>query len=107
MVSQMLKRLGYRVEATTTPFDALKIFSANPDKFDLVITDMIMPGMTGDKLAKEILAIRPNMPVVLCSGFSNEIYGEKAKESGFRAFIMKPVLIREMAGTIRTVLDQE
>lgn len=106
LMSQMLKRLGYRVEATTTPSDALEIFNANPDKFDLVITDLTMPGMTGDRLAKEILAIRPKMPIILCSGFSDKIEGVKAKESGIRAFIMKPVVIREMADTIRTVLDQ-
>jgi PAS domain S-box-containing protein len=106
IVTQILERLGYQVEATTNPFEALEIFSANSDKFDLVITDLTMPGMTGDKLVKEILAIRPEMPIILCSGFSDQVDGGKAKELGIRAFIMKPVVIRKMAGTIRTVLDQ-
>lgn len=106
IVSQILDRLGYRVEATTNPFDALKLFRTNSDKFDLVITDLTMPGMSGDKLVKEILAIRPEMPIILCSGFSDKIGGDKANELGIRAFIMKPVVIREMAGTIRKVLDQ-
>jgi DNA-binding response OmpR family regulator len=107
LVSQMLKRLGYRVEATTTPSDAFEIFNANPDKFDLVITDLIMSGMSGDKLAKEILAIRPKMPIILCSGFIDKMDGVKAKESGIRAFIKKPFAIRELANRIRTVLDQD
>lgn len=106
IVSQILDRLGYRVEATTNPFDALNLFRANSDKFDLVITDLTMPGMSGDKLVKEILAIRPEMPIILCSGFSDKISSDMADELGIRAFIMKPVVIREMAGTIRKVLDQ-
>lgn len=107
IVTQILERLGYRVKATTNPFEALEIFSADPDKFDLVIADLTMPGMSGDKLVKEISAIRPELPIILCSGFSDKIDGEKVKESGVRAFIMKPVVIREIAGTIRTVLDQD
>jgi len=77
-----------------------------PDKFDLVITDMTMPQMTGDKLALELLKIRPDLPVILCTGFSQNITKEKAKTMGIKAFLMKPLLIKEMAHTIRKVLDK-
>ena len=76
---QMLGRLGYRVEARTDPNEALKLFEAHRNAFDLVITDMTMPSMTGADLAKEILKLRPDIPIVLCTGFSDQINAEKAK----------------------------
>ena len=82
-------------------------FWAHPGKFDLVITDMTMPKMTGDELAKEIMAIRPDIPIILCTGFSERITEERAKEMGIKAFVMKPFAIRDFASTIRKVLDQE
>jgi len=102
----MLTSLGYQVKARISSIEALEAFKANPGNFDLVITDQTMPNMTGEKLAEKILAIRPDIPVVLCTGFSAIMTAEKAKAKGIRAFIKKPVLKNELAGTIRTVLDQ-
>ena len=76
-----------------------------PDRFDLVITDMTMSNMTGADLAREIMRIRPDVPVILCTGFSEAISEEKAKAMGIRAFVMKPVVRREIAEVIRRVLD--
>ena len=103
---QMLEWMGYHVTARTSSPDALEAFRAQPDKFDLVITDMTMPNMTGDKLAGELLIIRPNIPIILCTGFSEIMSKEKAKAMGIAAYIMKPVVMREIAKTIREVLDK-
>ena len=77
-----------------------------PDKFDMVITDMTMPHMTGDMLAQELIKIRPDLPVILCTGFSENITKEKAETMGIKAFLMKPLLKKEMAHTIRRVLNE-
>ena len=105
MEQKMLERLGYRVTIRTGSLDGLEAFKANPDYFDLVITDMTMPNMTGIQLAGEIKKIRSDIPVVLCTGFSYQINGEKSKALGIQGFVMKPVVTREMAQTIRKVLD--
>ena len=76
---QRLKRLGYKVEATTSPIEALEIFLSNPDQYDLIVTDLTMLQMTGDKLVKEILEIRPDLPVILCTGFSEKIDEKKQR----------------------------
>ena len=102
---QMLDRLGYHVITKTGSLEALELFQAKPDKFDLVITDMTMPNMTGDKLAQEMLSIRPDIPVILCTGYSHQITEEKAKRIGIKKFIFKPIAIDELARTIRNVLD--
>ncbi|MBT8372281.1 MAG: response regulator, partial [Deltaproteobacteria bacterium] len=102
---QMLNRLGYHVITKTSSVEALELFQAKPDKFDLVITDMTMPNMTGDKLAQKMLAIRPDIPVILCTGYSHQITEEKAKRIGIKKFIFKPVAIEELARTIRNVMD--
>jgi two-component system cell cycle sensor histidine kinase/response regulator CckA len=104
---QMLERLGYKVEVRTSPIESLEAFKAQPEKFDLVITDMTMPKMTGDELAKELMAIRPNIPIILCTGFSERITEESAKEIGIRAFSMKPFVMRDLSSTIRKVLNQK
>ncbi|MBW2168751.1 MAG: PAS domain S-box protein [Deltaproteobacteria bacterium] len=101
---QILERLGYEVTTRTSSIEALELFKAKPDRFDLVITDMTMPNMTGDRLAKELMKIRPDIPVILCTGFSERITEEKAKEMGIRAFAMKPIVIRDLANTVREVL---
>lgn len=101
----ILSDLGYKVETFGRPFAALAHFAAQPDFFDLVITDMTMPGMTGDKLAREIMAIRPDMPVILCAGFSSPINNESARAVGIKAYITKPVTRQTFARTIRNVLD--
>jgi len=100
-----LERLGYRVEAKTNSIEALELFRADPDQFDLVITDMTMPHITGDKLVKEILKIRPDMPTILCTGFSEKIDEEKAKEIGVREYIEKPFDRGKLSRLVRKVLD--
>lgn len=105
MGRQMLESLGYKVVTRTSSFEALELFKKQRDKFDLVITDMTMPGMTGEELAKDVLKVRPDIPVLLCTGFSATMTEEKAKAIGIRAFVMKPFLRRDMAKIIRKVLD--
>jgi len=100
-----LERLGYQVEARTNPLEALELFRADPDQFDLVITDMTMPHITGDKLVKEILKIRPDIPTVLCTGFSEKIDEEKAKEIGIRQYIEKPFDKGILSRLVRKALD--
>jgi PAS domain S-box-containing protein len=104
---QILKRLGYEVVSRTSPLEALELFKAKPDHFDLVITDKTMPGMTGDALAKELLSIRPNLPVILCTGYSQIIDQKRAKQLGIRAFVMKPILINEISAAIRKALSKD
>ncbi len=102
-----LERLGYKVETRTSPVEALELFRTNPDQFDLMITDMTMPQMNGDRLTKEILKIRTDMPVILCTGFSEKIDAEKAKEIGIRQYIEKPLNRRDLAKLVRKVLDEK
>jgi CheY-like chemotaxis protein len=101
----MLESLGYKVTGRTSSFEALELFKSRPDRFDLVITDMTMPKMTGDKLARELMEIRPDIPIILCTGHSKLISEKKAKEMGIRAFVGKPITKRAMAETVREVLD--
>ena len=105
MVIQTLERLGYEVTATTSSIEALEVFQAQPNKFDLVITDQTMPNMTGEQLSKELMRIRPDIPIILCTGYSELITEEKAKSMGIREFVMKPLVARELAETVRKVLD--
>jgi CheY-like chemotaxis protein len=102
----MLAKLGYHVVTRTSPIEAIEAFKANPDKFDLVISDMTMPNMTGDMLAKELMKIRPDIPVIICTGFSEQISADKVKAIGISGFLMKPLTIRELARTVRRVLDE-
>ena len=104
---QMLESLGYEVVTKTNSIDALSLIQAKPEKFDLIITDMSMPNMTGEKLAQELMHIVPNIPIILCTGFNKMITEEKAKATGIRALINKPILRQEMAETIRKVLDEK
>jgi len=103
----MLERMGYQVVTRTSSVKALEAFKANPAKFDLVITDMSMPNMTGDKLAFELIKIRPDIPVVLCTGFSEMISEEKAASLGIRGFLMKPIVMRDLSNKIREVLGKQ
>ena len=105
MEEQMLDRLGYTVTIRTGSLDALEAFKADPQGFDVVVTDMTMPNMTGVQLAAELKKIRPNIPVVLCTGFSYQVNDEKSKALGIDGFVMKPVIMTEIATTIRKVLD--
>ena len=102
----MMEEFGYEVVSKTDPLDALEVFRAQPEKFDLIITDKSMPHMTGFELVEKMLKIRPNTPAILFTGFSSTEEAEKAKALGFKELIMKPIIMREMAETIRRVLDQ-
>jgi CheY-like chemotaxis protein len=102
----MLEQSGYRVTALTDSSEALRVFTDNPEVFGLVITDQTMPDMTGIVLAKEVLAVRKDMPIIICTGYSETLSAEKAREAGIRAFVMKPVTKKEMAQAIRRVLEQ-
>ena len=105
-IKMLLKIMGFTAITTTTDsIEALKLFKKHPDKFDLVITDMIMPLMTGDILSEKILEIRPDMPIIMCSGFSEHIDEGKAKKLGIKAFIMKPVLRNSLEDAIEKSLD--
>ena len=105
MGKQMLESLGYDVAARTSSLEALELFKNKPDSFDLVITDLTMPNMTGDELAQKLMAIRPDIPVILCTGFSARMDEKKARAMGIREFVYKPLLRRDMAEIIRKVLD--
>ncbi len=104
---EMLNDLGYKVEGRTSSYDALEAFRANPDKYDIVITDMTMPEMAGDKLAMEIKKIRSNIPIIICSGFSKVMTQEKAQRIGVKSLLNKPITMEEMAHTIRKELDEK
>jgi CheY-like chemotaxis protein len=107
MARESLHALGYRVIATTSSEKALKLFSSWPDQFDLVITDMTMPGMTGAGLAVELIKIRPDIPIILCTGFSELITEEQAKNMGIREFLLKPFSFNEIGETIRRILGDD
>jgi PAS domain S-box-containing protein len=104
---QRLERLGYQVKTTTKPVEALEWFKADPDQFDVIITDLTMPQMAGDRLAAEILKIRSHMPVIICSGYSERMSAKKADALGVRKYIEKPVSARNLATALREVLDEQ
>lgn len=104
LAQSMLHHLGYQAEVYTRSDLALAAFASDPERFDLVITDQTMPSMTGESLAVAIRRIRPNVPVILCTGYSHVISSERAKALGFDAFCLKPLLTQDLSGTIRRVL---
>lgn len=101
-----LENLGYAVESTTDPLEALKMVKTDIDKFDLVISDMAMPNMTGEKLAIELMKIRPDIPFILCTGYSKNMSEELSSEIGIKAFAYKPIVKADLAKTVRKVLDE-
>ncbi len=101
----IIESLGYRVTALSSSREALETFRLQPDAFDLVITDMAMPGLNGYELAKELLVIRPDVPIILYTGYSDLIDEEQAKEAGIREYIMKPYKIAGMAAAISRALE--
>ncbi len=105
MGEKMLARLGYDAVSMTSSTNALAMIKEDPHRFDLVITDTTMPQMPGDILARELMKIRPDMPVIICTGYSSRMSMEKAKTMGIRGFLMKPLDFRELAETIRAVLE--
>jgi PAS domain S-box-containing protein len=102
-----LERLGYDVVAIANSQEALDSFKEAPEIFDMVITDQSMPGMTGMELSKKILEIRPELPIILCTGFSETINRQKVLNTGIKEFIIKPIIRKEMAGIIRKLLKKE
>jgi len=105
LLKRMLCRAGYRVTATTDSRDALSLFKANPGAFDLVVSDMTMPGMTGFELAREIKGITRETPVVLCTGYNDRVVCEKAEKIGVETFLMKPVEMNTLLTAVRQELD--
>jgi CheY-like chemotaxis protein len=100
----ILRRLGYEVVACTSSTEALEVFRAAPQRFDLVITDQTMPHLTGEKLAQALRCLRPDIPIILCTGFSHAMHAERAQELGIDAFLMKPLAVKDLAQTIQQVM---
>jgi PAS domain S-box-containing protein len=107
VTKQILERLGYTVVATTSSIVALEAFQEEPDEFDLVITDQTMPNMTGTQLARELIAVKPDIPVILCSGYPENVNLEEVRSIGIKKFITKPISKQDIAALIREVLDRE
>ncbi len=103
---QMLEHIGYKTIARTSSVEALELFKTRFNEIDCVITDLTMPNMTGDKLAKELIKIRPDIPIILCSGYSERITPEKASNIGIKDFLKKPLSMRDLSITLRRVLDE-
>ena len=103
----MLEKLGYKVTVRTSSIEALEVFRKTPNKFDLVITDQTMPNKTGTQLTRELLRLRPDIPVILCTGFSETVNKENFKALGIRGFVMKPIVKNDIAKIIRKVLEEK
>lgn len=104
--TRALEGLGYDVVSTLNSHEALELFRSSPDDFDLVITDMAMPGMVGSELAEEILKIRPDAKVIICSGYSEKLEKEKIRGLRVSAFIDKPLSVHVLAKITRKLLDK-
>lgn len=102
----MLERLGYSVTAISNSLEAFEMFENDPDRFDIILSDQTMPGMTGVQLVEAILKIKPGMPIILCSGFSNQVSEDEAMEIGISGFCMKPFVLEDIAKLIRSALDE-
>ena len=100
-----LERLGYTVTALSDSTEALKLFSSDPSRFDLVVSDQTMPKLTGLNFAKKLLTIRDDIPIILCTGHSDSVTPEIAKKAGIREFLMKPLRRQELAEAIRRAFD--
>ena len=103
----LLEKLGYTVIAMTDGPEAIRFFSENPDRFDLVLTDMTMPVITGVEVARSLLGTRPDIPIILLTGYSDDVSTEKAMAMGIRGFLMKPLSRHELATAVRRVLDSK
>ncbi len=105
MTEQLLEQMGYTVTSEERSIKALKIFKTNPENFDLVITDQSMPEMSGGELASQILKVRPEMPIILCSGYSSKVSEENYRDTGIAMYLNKPYNRKALSGTVRKVLD--
>ena len=103
--SQLLERLGYRVETETDPLKVLDTFGRKQHDYDLIITDMRMPKMTGITLARRLTEIREDLPIILTTGFSELIFEGKLQKMGIKALLMKPLTMKDLAATVRKVLE--
>jgi len=102
----MLQTLGYDIVAKTSSLEALNAFALEPSRFDLVITDMTMPNMTGVELSREIRRIRPDTPIIICTGFSELIDEKEAERLGIQRLLIKPLFLKNLAGVLREILDK-
>jgi PAS domain S-box-containing protein len=107
LAKQMLERLGYRVKAFTSSTAALEHFRIQPEAFDLVITDLTMPHMTGEEFSQNLLAIRPDLPVIICTGYSESMTPQERQKLGIKGFALKPILMEQIASLIREILDSK
>lgn len=105
MLTEMSEHLGYRVMAVSDSTEAYALFCSTPEEFDLVVTDQTMPGLTGTVLAQKILALKPEMPIIICTGFSETLTDGKARELGLAGYIMKPVVMGDFARVVRRALE--
>jgi CheY-like chemotaxis protein len=104
LAQALLVRLGYDVVTCSSSVEALEVFRQAPQRFDLVITDQTMPHMTGEGLARELRRLRPDIPIILCTGFSYVMHAERARELGIDAFLMKPLALQDLARAIQQVM---
>ncbi len=105
MMKDMLENIGYHITPRTSSIEALEAFKANHEKYDMVITDQTMPNMTGVALSRKMLEIRPDIPIILCTGFSEQIDEDRAQQLGIKGYLMKPVTLKEVANKIRKIFD--
>jgi PAS domain S-box-containing protein len=104
---QMLQHLGYEVVARTSSRDALEVFRAQPDRFDLIITDYTMPHLTGMQLVKSVKELRADLPIIVCTGFSEAIASETIKERGISDYLMKPLVLQDLAEAVHRLLQNQ
>lgn len=104
---EMLKMLGYSVETNTDSRTALENFKKSPDNYSLIITDMTMPGINGLDLSREILKVKPEMPIILCTGFSDQITRESAISTGICEFLNKPVTLKNLSSIVEKILSNK
>src|SRR5262249_12289754 len=102
---QNLERLGYKVDCMTNSLAALDAFRATPNQWSVVVTDYMMPTLNGLQLAQEIVRIRPDLPILLCTGYADALNRDAALSAGIREFVLKPLAGRELAKLIRTLID--
>lgn len=107
MATKLLEKSGYRVVGQNNPLEALELFKSDPNRFDLVITDMTMPYMTGKQLVKALQDIRPDVPIIMCTGYSEKISSEKAQMMGIQAFLRKPLSYNDLTKNVRKAIDQQ
>ncbi|MCP3892781.1 MAG: response regulator [Desulfobulbaceae bacterium] len=105
MVKEMIGRLGYDVDLRMNSREALNVFKTDPENYDLIITDQVMPELSGEKLVHEVRKIKPDIPITLCTGYSSQMNEKKAMILGINKFVYKPIVKKDIAVLIRKVLD--